>query len=209
VDKLSRPHVLIAAIRHGGTHLINPLVKKLGGRGCSADKQIGLLVPQNKLIVFTRDSRNTITSAFRWKLRQCGRPDIPMPEYDEEIAKRLGTRNRKKKNKYMPDHATSTGIETRMAYWKHYLSFENKLLVRFERITSDDNKTRKRTLLSIKDYLESTEDPEAVLATFYKNSFTYSGRFTDWREWWGPKAIESFHHNKGNELLKVLGYGAD
>lgn len=209
MDKLNRPHVLIAAIRHGGTHLINPLVKKLGGRGCSADKQIGLLVPKGKLIVFTRDSRNTITSAFRWKLRQCGRPDVPMPEYDEEIAERLGRRNHKKKNKYMPDHMASTGIETRMAYWKHYLGFEEKLRVRFEDLTSQTPKVQKRTLMAIKDYLGSDEDPEAILATFYRKSVTYSGKFTDWRQWWGPKARAEFVRNKGNQLLEILGYGAD
>jgi hypothetical protein len=208
--KLNRPHCLIAAMRHGGHHLINPLVKKLGVAGLSADKQIGLLVPDDKLIVFMRDSRNTITSAFRWKLRQCGRTDAPLPGYDEEIAERLGiVATRKKASKYLPGSTGKTGIETRIIYWSHYLQFPNKLVVRFEDLTSETPKVQRRTLIAIKDYLGSDGDPEAIFATYYRKSTTYSGKFTDWRQWWGPKARASFAHNKGNQLLGILGYGAD
>lgn len=202
-SKLLQPHILVASRRHAGTHLINPLVKRLAGcKTVSADKLGVLFVPApgQKLIVFTRDSRNIATAAFRWKIRQMGLPDVPTKKWDHDIAEKMrrlnGTKN------LPPEMHGLHGLRANYIYWHHWLSQPHHRC-RFEDLTG---KRYKKALVALADYLESDQDPLEIWAGLYKKSHTFSGRFTDWNEWWGTESKQAFVETGGRDLLKLLGY---
>lgn len=194
--------VYVAARRHGGTHLINPLIKGISGRkAISLDKSGRLFVPDGPLVVFTRDPRNIATARFRWKLRQQGLSDRPTFKYDAHIAERLMRVNRPSLN--IPDELVGLpGLHGNLIYWRWWLN-QIHHRVTFEELT--EGKVG-GALKRLGKYVGRVRDPETIFYSLYKQSHTYSGSFSDWRKWWGPKTKEAFYDNGGRELLKLLGY---
>lgn len=201
--KIKEGAVLVVARRHGGTHLINPLVKRLAGRKAqSVDKLGKLFVPEGKLVLFTRDPRNIITSRFRWKLRQKGWPDRPSTAWDRDMAEKMMRPNIQHHS--IPKELWGlAGPRGNLVYWKHWLRQPHHR-VTFEQLTQD--KRVSKHLAALGQYLDTIESPDHIWADLYKKSHTYSGNFSDWRLWWGPRTIQAFNQNGGPELLTLLGY---
>ena len=199
--------VTIAARRHGGTHLINPLCKRLAGRKCfSADKARSLFVPTGPLVVFTRDPRNTLISRLRWDLKNKGLPANPPPDfgYDEKLARRLGMTTMPN-DRDPPEFWYLTGMKYQLAYWGYWLALGYpKIVSRFETLANED--TGVAETARIGEYLQTKEDPEAIFRGLFRVSPTYNGSFSDWREWFGPLSMEAFKRNGGPAVLAVMGY---
>ena len=133
--------VTVAARRHGGTHLINPLCKQLSGLKCrSADKARELFIPDGPLVVFTRDPRNIFISRFRWDLRNKGLSTAPLPDfgYDDVLAERLA-RITQPNHRDPKEFWYAQGMEYMLRYWGYWLGiYCQKLVTKFEVLANEE-----------------------------------------------------------------------
>ena len=56
------------------------------------------------------------------------------------------------------------------------------------------------------DVLTSDVDPQDIYRRVFGNSRTYTGRFSRWEEWFGPKTSALWRRCGGIELEEMMGY---
>lgn len=197
----------MASRRHGGTHLINPICKRLSGHNCrSADKARQLFVPTGPLVVFLRDPRNIFISRFRWDLKRSHHSTAPLVGfgYDQLLAERLHSVTHPNLRD-PPEFWHTVGMGYGLAYWGYWLRMPvPKIISRFEVLANA--KTGPEEAKRLRDYFQTDADYEAVFHSLYKVSPTYNAQPTDWREWFGPRMTDAFNMHGGRELLTLMGY---
>lgn len=184
----------VALLRHGGSHLIRPIVSKLGAEiiepgnfGAPLDQAHG------PVIVFLRDPRDRMAATHRWwsqKPRKARLMGLAGNSTDEQIA-------------WLLDDAGFLGEMLRWAriwcYWPQALK------VRFEDIAGCGTEEIRRIashLGLVRDYQRDAEIYDAV----WLKGRTYTGKHSDWREYFGPQSNEVWKTNGGPELLELMGY---
>lgn len=189
INRTTKPTTLIA-LRHGGTHLIQPLIRHLTDAAVAAPKGRMTLghIPAPKVVVFTRDPRNRIVSHFRYKYHKAkGDPG----SFDEELAAFI----RRVKD-------GQTNIEFMTAWAKRWVGYPGSLLMRFETVMADQLAETER----LKEYLGAPGDAAAACEYTFGKSGTWTGRHSNWREWFGPRATEAWEADGGRKCLKAMGY---
>lgn len=192
-ETTAKPYTL-ACLRHSGTHLIQPIMRRLTDRAIYAPKGNDAIVctPSKKVVVFLRDPRNTIISHARYK------SGISDPgKMDRRIAK-LITRRRA---------GSETPIEHMTKWANRWTTWRGALVVRFEDLVDPA-----RTLAEIervRAYLDNLGDAEDARAYAMGTSVTYTGRHSKWREWFGPEATKAWHSQGGPALVRAMGYQND
>lgn len=192
-ETTNKPYTL-ACLRHSGTHLIQPIMRRLTDKPIYAPKGNDALVckPSQKVVVFLRDPRNTIVSHTRYK------SSIREPaKLDRRIAK-LITRRRP---------GEDTPIEHMTKWAKRWVKWKGALVVRFEVLTNPEFSLSEVERISA--YLDGLGDPEDARAYAMGTSVTYTGRHSRWREWFGPEATKAWNENGGPALVRAMGYRND
>lgn len=183
----TKPTTLIA-LRHGGTHLIQPLIRHLTGRAVYVPKgDLAITcVPGPRLIVFLRDPRNRAVSHFRYK-----RPGAKAGQSDAALARLLGESKR-----------GETPLRYMLRWARRWARDPTALIVRFERLVADPRGETER----IRTFLDASGNvAEAVEYTFGKSG-TWTGRHSRWPEWFGPETHRVWASQGGAELLELMGY---
>jgi hypothetical protein len=184
----TKPTTLIA-LRHGGTHLIQPLIRHLTDKPVYAPKGNDALtcVPSSALVIFLRDPRNRLVSSFRYK-----HPKAKAEESDEVFAGFLdGTK-----------HGVNP-IEF-MSNWAHrWTNHPTGLTVRFEELMADQLGQTER----IRAYLDAPGLAQAAVEYTFGKSGTWTGRHSRWQEWFGPRSLAVWKRRRGDRLENLMGYG--
>jgi hypothetical protein len=183
----------VALMRHGGSHLIRPIVAGLGFEivepgnfGTPLDEAVG------PIIVFLRDPRNRMVATLRWwrsKPRKAALFETGDVSDDAQI-------------RYLLDNQ---GFLEEMLQWARVWckwTERNPLHVYFE---SFDYKSIK----AIADHLNLLRDDERdqrLFNTIYKHGRTYTGSHSNWTDSFGPLSIDFWNQNGGGELLQLMGY---
>lgn len=180
------------ALRHGGTHLILPLVKGLTGAPLYRPKGDEALIcqPNGPTIVFTRNPRNWLVSFYRWKR---GDPET-LELRDAALAKFMRSiRPRKTMN--------PIAYAQRWAWrWRRWPGVH---IVRFESL--QDRAEGIETMRKMCEFLGVAADPESVYLSVYGRG-TFTGKHSDWREWFGPLSLRAYGYSAGDFLDLSMGY---
>lgn len=188
----------VALLRHGGSHLIRPIVARLGFDIIEPGKH-GAAIDQAEgpVIVFLRDPRDRMVATWRWWLRQPGKSDrlarvsaVP----DEQLAWLLAE--------------ADGGFVAEMLRWAEiWCAWPNALTVRFEEL----RETGTREIARIAAHLGKPEDYQrdaAIWDAVFEKGRTFTGRYSDWREMFGPKSTAAWEEHGGPRLLELMGYDA-
>ena len=161
----------IALMRHGGSHLIRPIIAKLGfdiiepgNFGAPLDKSMG------PVIVFLRDPRNRMVATLRWwrgKPRKASVLSNVGITDDEQLLYLL----------------RQQGFLEEMLRWaKIWCSWGDALYVHFEGMSVSK-------VESISNHLGLPPDKErdkSIYNEVYGHGRTYTGNHSDWRGSFGP-----------------------
>lgn len=175
-------------LRHSGTHLILPIVKRLTGKPIYRPKGEDCLtcIPNGPVIVFVRNPRNWIVSSYRWK-----RGNDPN---DERLAQFMLA---------VKDGHEMNALQFANAWAKRWMVHTGAMLVRFE-----DLKERERGIAiveKLRGFLNAGGNPKEVYDSVYGGG-TFTGRHSDWREWFGPLSRSAWDANRGREIDRLMGY---
>lgn len=184
----------IALLRHGGSHLIRPIVFGLGANivepgnfGAPLDRAEG------PVIVFLRDPRDRMVATYRWWLDK-PRKAASMAEGgaspDEQIAWLL----------------TEGEFLAEMLRWARiWCHWPDALKVRFEDMRENGVNEIARIAAHLgkpQDYQRDAEIWERI----WLKGRTYTGKHSDWRESFGPKSNAVWATCGGPDLLQMMGY---
>lgn len=184
----------VALMRHGGSHLIRPIVAGLGAEiiepgnfGASLDHAEG------PVVVFLRDPRDRMVATYRWWLDK-PRKAASMAEggasADEQIAWLLN------EGEFLSEMLRWARI------WCHW---PDALTVRFENMATQGTAEIGRIAAHLgkpRDYQRDAEIYESI----WLKSRTYTGKHSDWREYFGPKSKDIWARHGGPDLLQMMGY---
>ncbi len=184
----------IALLRHGGSHLIRPIVADLGFQiiepgnfGASIDRARG------PTIVFLRDPRDRMVATHRWwtgKPRKATSMAAGGDTADGQIAWLL----------------TEGGFLQEMLRWARiWCQWPRALTVRFE----DFRKNGPLEVWRIGCHLglDRTYPQDVELFNkVYGQGRTYTGSHSDWRQTFGPLSNAAWAENGGPELLWLMSY---
>ncbi len=183
----TKPTTLIA-LRHGGTHLIQPIIRHLTDKPVYVPKGRDALVcvPSPKLVIFLRDPRNRMVSMFRYK-----RPKAIAAESDEALAQLLDSTK----------HGVNP-IEFLIQWAGQWAAHPTGLIVRFEQLMEARLSQTER----IKEYLDAPGDAQAAVDYTFGKSGTWTGRHSRWEEWFGPLSREVWQKRGGHLIVGLMGY---
>ena len=184
-------------LRHGGTHLIKPIVKALvgkwqGGKGYTIIERD----PLGPTVVCIRDPRNRIISAFRWKYK--GSPIDPI-KADRWLANFISTK------KPLTGIAPVAFMHTWADKW---MDRDDVMYVRFEDLIGH-KRFAIRTLAKIVRYAGasvSNEEIEEQYAKIFKRGPFWTGEHSKYEKWFGPLASKAWEEAEGPLLVKKMGY---
>jgi len=193
ITPTSTKPVTLIAMRHGGTHLIQPLIRELTGKSVYVPKGNNALDcrPGRKLVIFLRDPRNRVVSQLRYK-----NPRIqPGEKADEQLASLMG---REKMGSTTLDYMLAWASKWGCAYRGGCLQ------MRFEDLVADPLYAAECVAL----YLDVPGGQNAAKAVEYTigKSGTFTGRHSRWREWFGPKSTQAWRKGDGPQILRLMGY---
>lgn len=182
----TRKPYTVMALRHGGTHLIIPTVRYLTGGTVYSPKGEDALtcIPGKVVIVFLRDPRNWLVSFFKWKGGDLGD--------DGGLARFMRSRRK--------DDSPLNFVRRWADRW---VEWPGALVSRFEKLLPPDGVLE---TVRIARFLGSTKDPDAVYASVFGKSGTFTGQPSDWRKWFGPESQRVFENGGGGELVRQMGY---
>lgn len=182
----------VALMRHGGSHLIRPIVSKLGfdivepgNFSAPLDQAVG------PVIVFLRDPRDRMVSTLRWwrgKPRKIVMLGSDLSD-DAQLRQLLEQR----------------GFLAEMLVWADVWCNWTKTVpykVRFESISS-------RVVGGIANHLSLPQDSERdkrIFTETYGHGRTYTGSHSNWRDSFGSLSIDYWNKNGGNDLINMMGY---
>lgn len=184
--------ITVALMRHGGSHLIRPIVHGMTGAQLLEPGKKGRPIDraEGPVIVFLREPRDRMVATFRWWSKKEGK------------AARLAAAG-KSVDRQMAWLLSDAGFMADMLRWsKIWCSWPGALTVRFEDIRANGPSEVER----IATFLGVKCDADELFGQVYKNSPTYTGRHSDWREWFGPRSLAAWDANGGQELLRVMDY---
>lgn len=183
----------IALLRHGGSHLIRPIVANLGfdiiepgNFGAPLGQAVG------PVIVFLRDPRDRMASTLRWwldKPRKASLFPSTVATKDEQILFLLD------------DQAFLSEMLVWADIWCNW-SKSMPYRVRFETISP-------RVVGGIANHLGLPQNPdrdEKIFSCVYGHGRTYTGSHSKWREYFGSMSLEFWNNNGGKDLLGMMGY---
>ncbi len=182
----------VALMRHGGSHLIRPIVAKMGfdiiepgNFGASLDQAVG------PVIIFLRDPRNRMVSTMRW-WREKPRKAALLAEAGDTDDAQL---------QYLLDEQ---GFLPEMLEWaKEWCRFRpGSLTVYFEYMDSVVVGVIARHLGLDSDKKRDVE----IFQEVYGHGRTYTGNLSKWENSFGPLSMAFWNNNGGNELLSMMGY---
>lgn len=181
-----KPYTVIA-LRHGGTHLIIPVVRYLTGKTVYSPKGADTLtcVPSDKVIVFLRDPRNWLVSAYKWK-----HGSTPS---DEGLSRFMVA---KKKGE------TPLGFVRKWA--ERWVGWPGALTVRYEDMTPGPRGIQQ--VARVASFLDAPRMPAEVYAEVYGMSGTFTGQPSRWQDWFGPRSMKAWEAGGGPEVLARMGY---
>lgn len=192
VEPSSTKPVTLIALRHGGTHLIQPLIRELTQKSVHVPKGQNAIDcrPGKKLVIFLRDPRNRLVSQLRYKNRRMEPGELA----DDRLAslmvrEKFGT-------------TTMEYMHVWAAKWAQYQG--GHLQMRFEDLMSDPLYAAECMAI----YLDVPGGENATKAVEYTigKSGTFTGRHSKWTEWFGPKATKAWRRTDGPRLLELMGY---
>ncbi len=191
--------VTVALLRHGGSHLIRPLVTRLmptavlvePGKGQAAlDEAMG------PIVVLRRDPRNRMVSTLRWMREKGGLKATELESAGQDDDSRLA---------WLLTHRTAqrhTFIEGMTKWARIWCSWSDGLQLRFEDFAADGVFQVERLAL----HLGVECDAASIYSEVYGIARTYTGRHSIWQEWAGPKSIAAWKTGGGPELMEIMGY---
>ena len=184
----------VALLRHGGSHLIRPIVSQLGFEiiepgnfGAPLDEA------QGPVIVFLRDPRDRMAATHRWwlgKPRKAASMAAGGDTADAQIAWLL----------------TEGEFLSEMLRWAEiWCQRPGGIVVRFEKL----RESGARDIARIAFHLGIARDDDrdaAIFTAVYARGRTYTGNHSDWRKTFGPLSNAAWAGNGGPELLRLMGY---
>lgn len=199
----------VAAMRHGGTHLITPIVRKFTNRPVYSPKGIASLncIPSDIVIVFTRDPRNRVVSNLRYKLGEAAK-SLDTAGRDAALAEFLASRK---------GEESFTVIDF-MQRWAQKWRKPNlgssvrwAMSVRFEDLAGENSLAE---VARVGDFLARAGAKLLVTPTQARDyalgkSGTWTGAHSNYREWFGPKSIDYWRRNFGTHCTVAMGYSVD
>lgn len=192
VTPTSRKATTVLAIRHSGTHIIVPLVNVLTGKAVFSPKgEEGITcIPSRASLIWTRDPRNWIVSAYRWKNHGA----LPGPKSDKGLAKLIRSRA---KGETMVEYAMR---------WADRWMVGLGPRVRFE----DFAENPVREAEEIAEHFRLCGAPIAISAqeavSKVWNQGTYTGKHSYWRDWFEYEAKWAWSEAGGDRLTAAMGY---
>lgn len=186
----------VALLRHGGSHLIRPIV---AGLGCEEIVEPGKNAPldraQGPVIAFVRDPRDRMAATLRWWRGKPGKA-ARLPAGDDEALA------------WLLVQAEDGGFLAAMLEWARIWCFwPGALRVSFEDMRAQGPAEVGR----IAAHLGLPADPARdgrLFGEHYAAGKTYTGRHSDWRQTFGPLANAAWAAHGGAELLEIMGYDA-
>lgn len=187
----TKPYTVIV-MRHGGSHLILPLVRAIARQPLYRPKGNEALIckPSGPTIIFIRNPRNRLVSFFRWKR---GFPET-LAERDAALAWFMTLVTGRHSKKLNP-------LQFMLA-WANRWMREDGLLVRFEDMIGPHGEAE---AVRIQKFL-GTEGDAALVHKAIVGATTFTGRHSDWREWFGPQSLARYRANGGEDLDKLMRY---
>jgi len=181
----------VMVMRHAGSHLIKPLMRRLTGQALYSPKGDDALIrdPSGKVVVFLRDPRDRAVSGYRYKAGRRGQ-DVS----DVGLARFL---SRKPKGGITP-------IEFMQAWGQRWNNYPGAMVMRFEDLVRDAAE-RKAQVDRLAGYV-GCGDPADAIAYAFETSRTFTGRYSSWPEWFGPLATKAWHDGGGARAVKAMGY---
>ncbi len=183
----------VAALRHGGTHLIRPIVRDLGFKIVEPGKDAPLDQAQGPVVVFLRDPRNRMVATYRWwldKPRKASSMAAGGADADGQIAWLL----------------TEGDFLAEMLRWARiWCNWPDAMKVRFEVMQS----LGVGEIARIADHLGKPVDYERAAEIWdavWLKGRTYTGKHSNWRESFGPKSNAAWAACGGPDLLWMMGY---
>ncbi len=208
-DKIQnwRRTVSVVCFRHGGTHLIFPLARRLN-RGVGINDVLKrrrqlvyrnnawrFIPPEGRKIICWRDPRNLIVSKIR-HTRKRKRLNIAV-EKSKAVRKFLW-----EDRVVYPDASGIGHIEQLLRTARRWEPVEG-LRVPFEVLT--DPETGPAAADEIAEYLRSSGGAEWY-RQIYGHGKTYNSEKSDWRDWFCEESLAAFKAKGGEELVELLGY---
>lgn len=177
----------VALMRHGGSHLIRPIVAKMGfDIREPGNFDFPIDEAEGPVVVFLRDPRDRMAASLRWWMER-GKGDRYGESSDEQLAGML----------------TEGGFIADMTRWAGiWCKWPGSLTVRFEDLRSDGVYQVSR----IARHLGVDCDAAAIFNEVYGKGRTYTGRHSNWVEHFGPLSIAAWSTHGGPDLLETMGY---
>lgn len=203
-------------MRHGGTHLITPIVRRFTDRPVYSPKGIASLncIPSEIVIVFTRDPRNRAISNLRYKLGREAVPGLNASDRDTLLAAFLASR----KNDgaltvidFMHRWAKRWRSGDQWRSGDHAYTGRASTLVRFEDLVGENSLAWTAT---IGQFLERAgaklvATPNEARAYALGKSGTWTGSHSNYADWFGPKSCDFWRRNFGLQCTIEMGYTID
>lgn len=199
----------VAAMRHGGTHLITPVIRRLTNKPVYSPKGVASItcIPSEIVIIFSRDPRNRAVSNVRYKLGREAVEKLTAEERDEHLAAYLQTRK---------GEGGLTPIDFMLkwaGYWLNDRAPWDRSAREVFRCTFEElaGPLALSVVGNIAAFLEQAgvklvATPEEAKAYTLGMSGTFTGRHSNYAEWFGPKSLAYWRSNFGPELTRRMGY---
>lgn len=205
----TRKPFTVAAMRHGGTHLITPIVRKFTDRPVYSPKGLASLncIPSDIVIVFVRDPRNRVVSNLRYKLGDRAKA-LDQAGRDQALLAFLASRK---------GEESFTVIDFMIRWAQKWVrddlgrAVRRSTRVRFEELAGENSLAE---VARIGKFLqdagaELVASPSEAKAYALGKSGTWTGSHSNWREWFGPSSIKHWRANFGPNCTQMMGYTTD
>lgn len=187
----------VALMRHGGSHLIRPIVSGMGFElvepgnfNAPIDKAFG------PVVFFPRDPRDRVVSLLRFNLR--------FKPAKRLIAAKKGTAN----DTMLAVTLNSEPFIAEMLRWaKIWAVWPGALRLNYEELAASS--TALGAVAKISAFLGLSKDADRdqrLLASVFEKSHTFSGEHSHWQDWFGRQSLEIWQRDGGPELVQILGY---
>lgn len=194
----TRKPITIAAARHSGTHLIQPIVRALSGRAVHIPKGEASLTdtPAKCVIVWLRDPRDWLISCYRWK-----NPDALPRVCDADLA-RFITAKRKERS----------FVEFIDAWSRRWVDWPGAHTARFEDIVGLGAQFGVFEIRGVMEFLghhgllARGADPVEAYKQCYGTSGTSRPVKSDHRQWAGSKTWAIFEEEPMRSTIPRMGY---
>lgn len=184
----------VALLRHGGSHLIRPIVAELGYDILEPGNfDTPLDQAQGQVIVFVRDPRDRMVATRRWWL-------------DKPMKTRSMSEHGKDADHQIAWLLDEGGFMPEMLLWARvWCSWPGALKVRFEDMREDGP----REIARIVEHLGLPAIPardREIWHNVWLKGRTYTGSHSDWRQAFGKTAKSVWALHGGPDLLQMMGY---